>query len=59
MIALDTNYVELRSLREWRAEELAKTTDSKRIGLVGEYTIEYNASNSGAILNLATAAPGE
>ena len=59
MIALDTNYVELRPLREWRAEELAKTTDSKRIGLVGEYTIEYNASNSGAILNLATAAPGE
>ncbi|MFG5517798.1 DUF5309 family protein, partial [Enterococcus faecalis] len=56
---LDTNYVELRPLREWRAEELAKTTDSKRIGLVGEYTIEYNASNSGAILNLATAAPGE
>lgn len=59
MIALDTNYVELRPVREWRAEELAKTTDSKRIGLVGEYTIEYNASNSGAILNLATATPGE
>ncbi|WP_338350241.1 SU10 major capsid protein [Enterococcus faecalis] len=59
MIALDTNYVKLRPLREWRAEELAKTTDSKRIGVVGEYTVEYTASNSGAILNLATAAPGE
>lgn len=55
MIALDTNYVNLRPLREWRVEELAKTTDSKRIGLVGEYSIEYTASNSGAILNLATA----
>ncbi|MDT2832255.1 DUF5309 family protein [Vagococcus carniphilus] len=53
IIALDTNYVNLRPLREWRAEELAKTTDSKRIGIVGEYTIEYTASNSGAILNLA------
>lgn len=53
IIALDTNYVSLRPLREWRAEELAKTTDSKRIGIVGEYTIEYTASNSGAILNLA------
>lgn len=53
MVALDTNYVKLRPLREWRAEELAKTTDSKRIGIVGEYTIEYTASNSGAILNLA------
>lgn len=54
MVALDTNYVKLRPLREWRAEELAKTTDSKRIGIVGEYSIEYTASNSGAILNLAT-----
>lgn len=54
MIALDTNYVNLRPLREWRAEELAKTTDSKRIGIVGEYTIQYTASNSGAILNLKT-----
>lgn len=53
IIALDTNYVNLRPLREWRAEELAKTTDSKRIGIVGEYTVEYTASNSGAILNLA------
>ncbi|EJE4084221.1 DUF5309 family protein, partial [Enterococcus faecalis] len=50
--AIDTNYVKLRPLREWRAEELAKTTDSRRIGLVGEYSIEYKASNSGAILNL-------
>ncbi|MDN3045294.1 Lin1244/Lin1753 domain-containing protein [Enterococcus faecium] len=50
--AIDTNYVKLRPLREWRAEELAKTTDSRRIGLVGEYSLEYNASNSGAILNL-------
>ncbi|MGX7163383.1 SU10 major capsid protein [Enterococcus massiliensis] len=50
--ALDTNYVRLRPLREWRAEELAKTTDSRRIGLAGEYSIEYNASNSGAILTL-------
>ncbi|MCD1025714.1 SU10 major capsid protein [Enterococcus sp. SMC-9] len=50
--AVDTNYVKLRSLREWRAEELAKTTDSRRIGLVGEYSLEYNASNSGSILNL-------
>ena len=49
--AIDTNYVKL-PLREWRAEELAKTTDSRRIGLVGEYSIEYKASNSGAILNL-------
>ena len=32
--------------------KLAKTTDSRRIGLVGEYSIEYKASNSGAILNL-------
>ncbi|NJE65075.1 hypothetical protein E0L10_13470 [Enterococcus durans] len=50
--AIDTNYVKLRPLRQWRAEELAKTTDSRRIGLVGEYSLEYNASNSGAILNL-------
>lgn len=50
--ALDTNYLRLRPLREWRAEELAKTTDSRRVGLVGEYSLEYNASNSGAILNL-------
>lgn len=55
IVALDTNYVKLRPLREWRAEELAKTTDSRRIGLVGEYSIEYNASNSGAILTLPTA----
>lgn len=52
MVAFDTNYISLRPLREWRAEELAKTTDSKRVGLVGEYSLEYNASNSGAILNL-------
>lgn len=52
--ALDTNYLKLRPLREWRAEELAKTTDSRRIGLVGEYTLEYNASNSGSILTLPT-----
>lgn len=54
MVALDTNYVKLRPLREWRAEPLAKTSDSKRIAVVGEYSIEYGASNSGAILNLAT-----
>lgn len=53
MVFLDPNYVKLRPLREWRAEELAKTTDSKRVAVVGEYTIEYTASNSGAILNLA------
>lgn len=58
MIALDTNYVKLRPLREWSAEELAKTTDSKRIGIVGEYTIEYTASNSGAILKLAAGSEG-
>ena len=52
--AVDTNYLKLRSLREWRAEELAKTTDSRRIGLVGEYSLEYNASNAGAILTLPT-----
>ena len=52
MIALDTNYIALRPLREWRAEELAKTTDSRRVGIVGEYSLEYNASNSGAILTL-------
>ncbi|WP_373850051.1 DUF5309 family protein, partial [Jeotgalibaca porci] len=52
IVALDTNYIALRPLREWRAEELAKTTDSKRLGIVGEYSLEYNASNSGAILNL-------
>lgn len=52
MVAFDTNYISLRPLREWRAEELAKTTDSKRVGLVGEYSLEYNASNSGAILKL-------
>ena len=52
--ALDTNYLKLRPLREWRAEELAKTTDSRRIGLVGEYSLEYNASNSGSILTLPT-----
>lgn len=52
IVALDTNYIALRPLREWRAEELAKTTDSKRVGIVGEYSLEYNASNSGAILNL-------
>lgn len=56
--ALDTNYLRLRPLREWRAEELAKTTDSRRIGIVGEYSIEYNASNSGSILNLKTATEG-
>lgn len=56
--ALDTNYVSLRPLREWRAEELAKTTDSKRIGIVGEYSIEYTASNSGAILTLAAGTEG-
>lgn len=50
--ALDANYVQLRPLREWRAAELAKTSDSRRIGIVGEYSLEYNASNSGAILNL-------
>lgn len=50
--ALDTNYIRLRPLREWRAEPLAKTNDSRRIGLVGEYSLEYNASNSGSILNL-------
>jgi hypothetical protein len=55
MVAVDTNYIKLRPLREWRAQPLPQTTDSKRIGLVGEYTIEYNASNSGAILNLAQA----
>lgn len=53
--ALDTNYLKLRTLRDWRAEELAKTTDSRRIGLVGEYSLEYNASNSGSILTLPTA----
>ena len=58
MIALDTNYVKLRPLREWSARELPQTTDSKRIGIVGEYTIEYTASNSGAILNLAAGAEG-
>ncbi|MDT2500250.1 DUF5309 family protein [Enterococcus avium] len=52
--ALDTNYLKLRPLREWRAEPLAKTTDSRRIGLVGEYSLEYNASNSGSILTLPT-----
>ncbi|EOI57326.1 SU10 major capsid protein [Enterococcus gilvus] len=52
--AVDTNYLKLRPLREWRAEELAKTTDSRRIGLVGEYSLEYNASNAGAILTLPT-----
>ena len=55
MIALDTNYVKLRPLREWSARELPQETDSRRIGIVGEYTIEYTASNSGAILNLANA----
>lgn len=55
--AVDTNYVKLRSLREWRAEELAKTTDSRRIGIVGEHSLEYNASNSGAILTLAESTP--
>lgn len=50
--AVDTNYLKLRPLREWRAEELAKTNDSRRIGIVGEYSLEYNASNSGSILNL-------
>lgn len=55
IIGLDPNYIRLRPLREWRAEELAKTTDSKRIGLVGEYSIEYNASKSGALLTLPTA----
>ncbi|MGM0124688.1 hypothetical protein IGI37_002082 [Enterococcus sp. AZ194] len=54
MIFLDPIYVKLRSLREWRAEELAKTTDSRRIGIVGEYTIEYTASNSGSILKRKT-----
>lgn len=54
MVALDTNYVKLRPLREWRAQELPQETDSKRIGVVGEYSLEYTASNSGAILNLAT-----
>ena len=58
MIALDTNYVKLRPLREWSARELPQETDSKRIGIVGEYTIEYTASNSGAILNLATGSEG-
>lgn len=58
IVALDTNYIRLRPLREWRAEELAKTTDSRRIGVVGEYSIEYNASNSGAILTLKEAAEG-
>lgn len=58
IVALDTNYVRLRSLREWRAEELAKTTDSRRIGLVGEYSLEYNASYSGSILTLKEAAEG-
>lgn len=58
MVALGTDYVKLRPLREWRAEELAKTTDSKRIGIVGEYSIEYTASNSGAIMNLAAGTPG-
>lgn len=53
IIALDGNYINLRPLREWSARELPETTDSKRIGIVGEYTIEYTASNSGAILNLA------
>lgn len=53
--AVDTNYLKLRPLREWRAEELAKTNDSRRIGIVGEYSLEYNASNSGAILTLPTA----
>jgi hypothetical protein len=58
MIFLDPNYVNLRPLREWRAEELAKTSDSRRIGIVGEYTIEYTASNSGSILNLKTGGEG-
>lgn len=58
IVALDTNYIRLRPLREWRAEELAKTTDSRRIGLVGEYSLEYNASYSGAILTLKEAAEG-
>lgn len=58
MIALDTNYVNLRPLREWRARELPQETDSKRIGIVGEYTIEYTASNSGAILKLAAGSEG-
>lgn len=52
MVALDSNYIKLRPLREWQARELPQETDSKRIGLVGEYTIQYDASNSGAILNL-------
>lgn len=58
MIALDTNYVKLRPLREWLARELPQETDSKRIGIVGEYTIEYTASNSGAILKLAAGSEG-
>ncbi|MGX7132355.1 SU10 major capsid protein [Enterococcus songbeiensis] len=56
--ALDTNYLRLRPLREWSAEQLAKTTDSRRVGIVGEYSLEYNASNSGAILTLKEAAEG-
>lgn len=52
IVALDTNYVKLRPLREWSARELPETNDAKRVGIVGEYSIEYNASNSGAILNL-------
>lgn len=55
MVAVDTNYVKLRPLREWRAQPLPQSTDSRRIGIVGEYAIEYTASNSGAILNLAQA----
>lgn len=52
MIGLDVGYVNLRQLREWQARELPLDKDAKRIGLVGEYGVEYTASNSGVILKL-------
>lgn len=52
LIAFDSNYIELNPLRDWGARELPQTTDSKRIGLLGEFTTKYTASKSGAILNL-------
>lgn len=53
MAAIDTSYINLRPLREWGMKTIEVETDSARIGIVGEFSQEYTASNSGAILTLS------
>ncbi|MBC2370157.1 DUF5309 domain-containing protein [Listeria booriae] len=51
ILVFDLSNVKVRPLRDAKAEELAKTGDSSRHMVVGEYSLEFKNSFAGAVIS--------